>query len=559
MAEGPENARAEGLHIVRVTFEAAAPLSVGSGESRSDTRKDPGSKEEVTIRIADIQRDANGLPTIPGPGMQGILRRLAAETWGEGFAGGMFGREDADGGAAGRVVCGWACVHDANDRAVSGLQLHGPDTDADDILALLKRPEPLWRDHVALNDHHSVDGRRKFTRAAVPAGARFSFELSGWGDDEFLDRLRKIVGLLRHPRLRLGSGSGRGYGRIRLLAASRAVAPLDDANALRQLRAQPPSAALGSDVLAEIGPSVLQTSDTVLRLSLECRDLLRIGAAGPHVETLTHRAQRARSATTGELLESPGLGAPDDEGTDGVLKLLREPRIVWEDGKGKSAAIDKEPDKGPVPLEQLRFPVPGSSIRGPLAHRMLFHANRLSGRCIDTDEWLGKDEEARKDLEKTYAAYAERSPGLAAFLGEAKETGDDSGQASRVLFDDAEACGARWIVGVDHVSIDRFTGGARDGALFREEALLGARIEAIATIRPPLEADKGTGQAVGDWPEETARAFLLAVRDLCRGRLVIGGRGYGDCSGTVRFEGRHAQAWRDAAKDAGVPVGDAES
>lgn len=556
MAEDPTNAGAERLHIVRVTFEAVSPLSVGSGESRSETRKDPGSGEEGAVRVAEVQRDANGLPAIPGSGMQGILRRLAAESWGRPFADAMFGREEAEGGAAGRVACGWACAHDANDRAVSGLRLDG--LDADDILALLAGSKPLWRDHVALNDRHSVDGHRKFARTAVPAGARFSLELSGWGDDAFLDGMRRIVELFRHPRLRLGAGSGRGYGRIRLLAASGTEAPLDDANALRGVRAQPPSAPLETDVLKEIGASVPRTSDTVLRLSLECRDLLRIGAAGLHAKTLTHRAQRARSATTGELFESPGLGAPEDEGDEAVLKLLREPRIVWKDGEGRVVWIDGEPVEGPVPVEQLRFPVPGSSIRGPLTHRMLFHANRLSGLRIDADEWLGEDEEGRKALEKTYGGYAERSPGLATFLGAAKET-EASGQASRVLFDDAELCGAKWIVGIDHVSIDRFTGGARDGALFREEALFGGRIEATVRIRPPPERDKMTGRAVGHWPEETATAFLLAVRDLCRGRLALGGRSYGDCSGTARFEGKHAQAWRKAAKGAGVPLGGAQA
>ncbi len=559
MADRAESAGAQGLHLVRITIEAVSPLSIGSGESRIEKRVEPGSGEESDVSAAEVQRDVNGLPTIPGSGLQGVLRRLAAENFDKAFADAMLGREDADGGAAGRVVFGWGCAHDGSDDAVCGLRLNGLNTDSDGVLELLARPEPLWRDHVALNDRHSVDGRRKFARVAVPTGARFSLELSGWGDDAFRDGLGKIVGLFRHPRLRLGAGSGRGYGRIRLLAASRTEAPLDDANVLRKLREKPPSAALGSDVLKEIGSSVPQTSDTVLRLSLECADLLRVGAAGPHAETLTHRAQRARSATTGELVESTGLGAPEDKGAEAVLRLLREPRIVWKDGKGKVIGIDREPVEGPVPVEQLRFPVPGSSIRGPLAHRMLFHANRLSCRCIDAGEWLGKDEEGRKELEKTYSGYAERSPDLTAFLGEAKEAADDSGQEGRVLFDDAEVRGAKWIVGIDHVSIDRFTGGARDGALFREEALLGGRIEATVIIRPPLEPGKGTGGAVGGWPKETAAAFLLAVRDLCRGRLALGGRGYGECFGTARFEGMHAEAWREAAKGIDVPSGGMEA
>ena len=245
--------------------------------------------------------------------------------------------------------------------------------------------------------------------------------------------------------------------------------------------------------------------------------------------------------------------------------LLREPRIVWDGNRGRPIEIDDETTT--CPAEQLRFPIPGSSIRGPLAHRMLFHANRAKGRCIDAshaDAWVaGIEAEQRKKLENQYREYAERSGDLECFLGAAKESTDpddpdtESGKAGRVLFDDAEALGVDWIVGLDHVSIDRFTGGALDGALFREEALLGGRIEATVTIRPPLEPDKSRAPTVGGWPEATANAFLLAVRDLCCGRLALGGRSLGECSGSARFAGKDADAWRGAAKGAGVPIEEA--
>ena len=559
MPDDGTNVPGHDLHIVRLSFEARSPLSIGSGESRKESRKERGSGVETSISVSEIQRDANALPAIPGAGLQGVLRRLAAEVHGEEFAGEMFGREDAGGdGAAGRVLCGWACVHDANGVAMSGLRLAGLDTSDDDVLRLLTRPEPLWRDHVALNDRHSVDGRCKFARAAVPVGTRFSVELCGWGDDTFRDKLMQVVSLFRHPRLRLGAGSGRGYGRIRLLATSHEVSSLHDPAALRRMREQPPSESLSMDVLGVLAAPA--GADTVLTLHLQCTDLLRIGAVGPHAQPLTHDAQRARCATSGRIVESDGLGPPDQQGGDAILMLLREPRIVWNGNRGRS--IETGDDPGASPAEQLRFPIPGSSIRGTVAHRMLFHANRSTGRCIDADAWLAEtDEEKREALQATYDGYRQRSPDLEAFLGAAKEStspedgADGSRRAGRVLFDDAEAIGVRWIVGLDHVSIDRFTGGARDGALFREETLLGGRIEATVTIRPPLEPVEDGEKTIGGWPDATANAFLLAVRDLCRGWLPLGGRGHGECSGHARFAGRYADEWRRAARKAGVPIG----
>ena len=174
-------------------------------------------------------------------------------------------------------------------------------------------------------------------------------------------------------------------------------------------------------------------------------------------------------------------------------------------------------------------------------------------------------EQERQEIEKSLEDYAKRDPELIEFLGTAKESGapEDSaesiGQAGRILFDDAEVRDVKWIVGVDHVSIDRFTGGALDGALFREEALLGGGIEVIATIRPPREPAKGDDRTIGGWPQSTVTAFLLAVRDLCRGRLALGGRGHGECSGTACFTGKGAHDWCKAAESVGVPIGGTDS
>lgn len=547
------------LHMARVTLEALSPLSIGSGDSRTTEREEKssdGTEKKVSVTVAAIQRDANGLPTIPGPGLQGALRRLAAEVYGKAFADGMFGREDSGdgGGQAGRVNQGWACAHDSSGDAVSGLRLPRLDTESDDVLRLLAADEPVWRDHVALSGRHSVDGRRKFARAAAPVGARFSAGLSGWGDDEFRADLERIVGLFRHPRLRIGGGSGRGYGRIALRAATCAEAPLDDPDALRCLRAQPPSAPLETDLLPRLGAPD-SGAGTTMTLSLKCEGLMRIGASGPHAQHLTHLAENARDAATGAAVPSAvDGGEPGKDGEGAILRLMREPYIRWDDdGRGRAVRIDKEPDT--VPPEQLRFPIPGSSIRGPLAHRTLFHANALAGRCIDADALRGADDTEKR---KARAEHEQRGAALRDFFGAAKEAGDlgsetGEGRAGRVLFDDAEVRGAKHIVGVDHVSIDRFTGGAREitGALFREEALLGGRIEATVIVRPRRGAAK---DGPGGWPAKTAAAFLRAARDLCIGRLALGGRSNGTCRGAVRFSGADAEAWRGAARAAGLPL-----
>ena len=545
-------ANSDRLHLVRVTLEALSPLSIGSGESRTEKREETasdGKKTEAEIVVASIQRDANNLPTIPGTGLQGALRRLAKETHGEEFAKALFGHEDGtdSSGRAGRVAWSWSCAHDSAGVAVSGLRAEGLDTQNDSVLRLLTKPEPVWRDHVALSGRHSVDERRKFALAAAPVGTRFSAELSGWGDDSFLEDLKRIVALFRHPRLRMGGGSGRGYGRVALRAASYAAAPINDADALRDLRRQPPSKPLSTDLLKELDEPT--SRDTVLILTLECEGLMRVGMSGPHAKPLTHH--------TGSAVLK---GEEGNEGENAILSLLREPHIVWdEDERGRVVDIESEADTVSSP-EHLRFPVPGSAIRGPLAHRTLFHANRANGRFIDADEWKGADDEKKR---KKREEYEMRDEALHDFFGvarEAKDKGGDvgEGRAGRVLFDDAEVRGAKWMR-IDHVSIDRFTGGAREltGALFREEALFDGRIVASVVIRPPLKPANGDN-AVDGWPRKTAEAFLRAVRDLCRGQLALGGRSHGTCRGTARFAGQGAKAWCDVARNVGAPIEEAK-
>ena len=280
-----------------------------------------------------------------------------------------------------------------------------------------------------------------------------------------------------------------------------------------------------------------------------------------HAKPLTRRTGSARNVRADAAVESAPGAAKDEERNDGdnaILSLLREPYIAWDkDGRGHVVDIGSEADA--VPPEQLRFPVPGSAIRGSLAHRTLFHANGANGRFIDADEWQGADDEEKRRKREEYETRDGALRDFFGAAGEAKNNGGDvgEGRSGRVLFNDAEVRGAKWI-GIDHVSIDRFTGGAREltGALFREEVLLGGRIEAEVVIRPPLKPANGDN-AVDGWPRETAEAFLRAVRDLCRGRLALGGRSHGTCRGTVRFAGQRAKAWCDVAHAVGAPIEEA--
>lgn len=94
--------------------------------------------------------------------------------------------------------------------------------------------------------------------------------------------------------------------------------------------------------------------------------------------------------------------------------------------------------------------------------------------------------------------------------------------ASRLLVDEAPIVGGSPLV-QNRVSIDRFTGGAYDTALFSEAPHIGGGAQLGFTIQDPSDADKGL--------------LLLLLKDLWTGDLVIGGTAN---VGRGRLRGRRA-------------------
>ncbi|NCC34166.1 MAG: hypothetical protein EOM24_19465 [Chloroflexia bacterium] len=191
----------------------------------------------------------------------------------------------------------------------------------------------------------------------------------------------------------------------------------------------------------------------------------------------------------------------------------REAMVTWCKGQGQVKS---------------RFAlVPGSSVKGALAHRTAFHWNALNG-CFVED--LSPDE--ARDWDKS-----EHCVGVMALFGYAKdrETAEgrsrqDTGQAGQVLIEDVhlsitdEDLNAR-VQSIIHNSIDRFTGGVRNRMLFTEELLYKKPIELSIVLLPGVETSDSSAR----------RAFARALRDLCAGRLALGGgttKGHGTFTGT---------------------------
>lgn len=217
-----------------------------------------------------------------------------------------------------------------------------------------------------------------------------------------------------------------------------------------------------------------------------------------------------------------------DSAADGNLKryIRYELKISPDDffmfGSGFG---DRDADQTPV-LESVidyenkclgkrKILIPASSVKGALSHRTAFHFNKINKQFGEKAK-VGSENEAVREI-----------------FGYEKNK-NDKGAKGKILISDCfldydEAKDAKVF---EHVSIDRFTGGAIDSALFQEKAV--AKRDEF-TIEILLKND------VRDDEEKEAfynalGAFEAALDDVVKGRLSLGGattKGYGFFKGKV--------------------------
>jgi len=458
------------FELARVTIEAESPFLVGVEEGDG-------------FHDATFSSDANGLPTIPGDTLAGILRHALA-------AGGdpatddrckaAFGFQESDEGRASAVEVSWAHVHDQYDRPVP---FRGARVEGDPVLAFLGAG--VTRDHVRLDMNGVAAKTGKFDVLLVPAGARFTFELRVLGRAGVtVDRL---LGLIALPETGIGRASLRGLGRFRVVAAE--VGRFD----LREKADRARWERMPVGIHEPVPRGILVT-------------LSKEEATAPPAE--------ARRWADGEILLNPrsswyvgGTTPPEDLRDDQASDRFPwgERRILWDGDRGKVS-------------EQGEWLLPASSLKGALRHRVAFHARRLAEVFVDP---------AQGPTDEACAAPAAE----AFWFGEIRDV--EGGRPGRIRLSDgrvARRSGRSDLQRFQHVSIDRFTQGPMDGRLFDEVALFGT-----SPMRISIAVDD-------EGADDVARGALkAALVDLVEGRLWLGAagsRGHGAMQGDVKWNNR---------------------
>ena len=479
-----------GWHLVRVTLEALSPLSCAAGL---------GQEGDVAL-----VRDANGLPMIPGATLQGLLKSCLADRT---LRDELFGYEKGKDTVRAKLVFSNALVHGSDNVAVGF-----PARMDDPLLEKLAEEAPVKRDHVRLDDRHGAAKGGKFDRAAVPAGARFSFEVLLRGSEDEKHKLAAALSGLKHPLFRIGGSGRRGYGRVDVGKANWAFFPAGQAKEFSTLRAAPLSSHGNMTALD------LQAEGQVLTIEIALKPVQpwRSGQ-GP-------AAHGWHTMRPNKHFTDPNKPKPDPRKKAVDLVPVREARIDWEDAN----QCWQDPSRDNL----LGYVLPASGVRGPLLHRTVYHWNLLRGNFAD----------AGTDGPAMLRQAREALDGLFGFVRDGKPVGDEAVARASPLFIDDVPLKVSSVEAVDHVRIDRFTGGVVQGALYSQELVETARLDLAIRI------DAGrAGELNGD----IRKAFLSALRDLAEGRLALGAKSLGFCTSIEgpHFSGEGKDAWEKAWPD----------
>ena len=346
------------------------------------------------------------------------------------------------------------------------------------------------RQHVRISHKGAGEDKGKFDEQVVYKGTRFCFEMElvTDGNSSDADAWTKMLELFQSPVFRIGGGTRKGFGRLEVVECKTAI--LD-----------------------------LKANTDHLNSYLDKKSYLN----DPFWKADVSDCKKSNDNSDGWITYKLNL-APEDfflfssglESNDAKMTPVTEKTISWEN-----------PLKPTFTEEQIL--IPATSVKGALAHRVAFHYNKLKEITAEAIK-LRAEEEKVSFADKAKEFTGENNPAIRALFGYSAN-GDD-GKRGKVVFSDllkGELTPENKKL-LNHVAIDRFTGGAMNSALFNEEVVYSKGTNYELTIhldKTSLQKDNEKKEDV----EKYIEAFELALDDLKTGMLPLGG-------GTMRGHGR---------------------
>ena len=489
------------LVLSRIVIETLSPLALSSGGH------DLGSS-------SDVARDWNDVPCIPAASLMGVWRAAARrsgmkDSWDKWF-GYVNGSEKAQGLASRIVLSDGLLVNRAGDVR-RGLV---PKSELEnDEFTRENSPLIIQRDRTRINHRGVADasGHGKFDTRCLMKGTRFAFDIKAFTDDAGgfpLSDLNAIISLIGEESFAVGGGKTCGLGRVAVKGFCQKDIDLGGKGRkcleqITEFRNRKLPFEIQKDVPGLCFNRKPNSVELFLDMTMNVKGLFTAGRGSEFLDSVLEKGFKENKE-----------GSVAHPGAERV--------VVW---KGPLGRIDIDAPKD--------FILYGSEIKGIIAHRMVYHYNRLSGNLADEATDLGgKSSEMPEPLQILLF-------GRSGDDGD-RASSDNGGMSGKLFFSDAvvhfRKCETR-----THNRIDRITGGVIDKALFTEELAVNPTFDVKIYIRKDTLDILSKKTEDDRFDAETVDKVVNAIRctffDLSRGLLPLGaksGRTLAEFSGFVK-------------------------
>lgn len=324
------------------------------------------------------------------------------------------------------------------------------------------------RQHVRITDKGVAKDKGLYDNEVIFKGTRFVFELelTDYSGD-FASGWATILDIVASPDFRIGSGSRNGYGSLKALKVHKLQFDLQT----------------DLDKYLDLSPS-FNAIDWNLSESWD---------------------EKHQNSSFSKIHYN--------------LQLTPDPFFLFGSGYG-----DEDADNTPAEEEVVKYTdkgiqfeketiVPGSSVKGAISHRVAFHYNKEMKR------WAGT-EDAKLPNEAVEELFGVAGEGI-------KEAKAGHVFINDVFLNQKQVNNDKIF---NHVAIDRFTGGALEGALFSEKVsyLKDDKLEINLFIESNVD-------------EIYQIALKETLKDICKGLLPLGGmttKGHGIFTGLLLEDGK---------------------
>mgnify|MGYP002774866241 FL=1 len=429
-----------------------------------------GSGRKTMLTDSEILKDYNGLPYIPGTSIAGVIRHALPVDLGNKF----FGLKDDKNNKGSEIIFSEAKLLNGSGLVIDRL------CDTDDNFSKRFKNLPK-RNHVRISHRGVAEDHGKFDEEVIYKGCRFCFEIemvARSSEKEYASNtFDQVLTEIQKDTFRIGGGTRVGFGKMHPVSIKKRSFDLKKKEELSSYLATNSSLEKDYSGWEDFKNNSIKNQNWIkYSLTLKPMDFFSFGS---------------------------GKG---DNDVDTVP--VKESYVKWDGNNGF--------------FVENALLIPASSLKGALAHRVAYYYNlkhKIYAMQIPVEEF------------ENYTGS--NNPAVRMLFGCQKEGEGETVQKRGIaIFNDifADYPGDKIL---NHVAIDRFTGGAMDGALYSEKVVDGKgkitfHTEVLIEKLPAIDNNDIDTQTT--IYKDAIEAFEKALGDIDKGLLPLGGgngRGHG--------------------------------